>query len=525
MNMLDMLARNLIHQLNPKVFLATGFANLVPVDFNEKFVNGLLYLLSSMIFPTALGYTLPLFMTQAVMEKAMRVKGIMQMHGLKEVHYWVANMLTSFVLFVFIYTAFYVSGRWVFEIGIFSATDSTLMVGLSHQHSLNFLWCWNQIGLAVILQMLVSSPRVSTILGVTVSVTVQFMTIYSSMWLYPAPFTIPVLYHFVPQMAFSRIYFYVSKRCMESRCYAGLHEFDGEARVALRVFQLTAVLYPVLGVLLNYLQFAGWFKLRCPSKARSPRPAEEELDADNMDSLQAARTDCGPSESGLREEESKANIIDDHSSYPVVVKGVSKTYVKRGKPFQALKPTYLVIEKEQVFGLLGPNGAGKTTLLTILTGMIRSESGNAWIGGSNINTELPNVYKSIGVCPQFDIFWEDLTIEEHLIFYLRLKGVDSAKSEMQKVEQVCREVELFDDRRKKAKTLSGGMKRRLSLAVALIGQPDVIFLDEPTTGLDPLNRESFWKIIQRIKKSSSVILTTHLMQEADYLCDRIGTHR
>ena len=157
MNMLDMLARNLIHQLNPKVFLATGFANLVPVDFNEKFVNGLLYLLSSMIFPTALGYTLPLFMTQAVMEKAMRVKGIMQMHGLKEVHYWVANMLTSFVLFVFIYTAFYVSGRWVFEIGIFSATDSMLMVGLSHQHSLNFLWCWNQIGLAVILQMLVSS--------------------------------------------------------------------------------------------------------------------------------------------------------------------------------------------------------------------------------------------------------------------------------------------------------------------------------------------------------------------------------
>lgn len=508
--------------MNPKVFLASGFANLVPMDLNEKFVNGLLYLLSSMIFPTALGYTLPLFMSQAVLEKATRVKVLMQMHGLKETHYWLANMAGSFLLFLIIYANFYVWGRWVFKIAIFTVTDPTLMVVSCHQHLLNVLWGWNQIGLAVILQMLVSSPRLSTILGVTVSVTVQFMTIYSSMSIYLLPFTVPIAYLFVPQMAFSRIYFYISKRCMESRCYAGLQEFEGEALLAFKIFLLTAFLYPALGLLLNNLQFYGYFSLTWPFRA-GRAPVRRNSNPVNLDSLDQMRSEVYEDEPSLSQERDSANEIADIelSRYSVVVRGVCKSYGNRKN--QALKPLHLVIKRGQVFGLLGPNGAGKTTLLNILTGMIRSDSGDAWIGGSNVSTELHNVYKSIGVCPQFDVFWEDLTIEEHLLFYLRLKGIDPKDSEIEKVHKVCKAVELQDVMRKKAKHLSGGMKRRLSLAVALIGEPAVIFLDEPTTGLDPLNREAFWKIIQKVKVMTSVILTTHLMQEADYLCDRIGS--
>ena len=524
MNTLDMLTRNLIHRMNPKVFLATGFANLVPVDFNEKFVNGLLYLLSSMIFPTALGYTLPLFMAQAVQEKSTRVKVLMQMHGLKETHYWLANMAGSFLLFLVIYANFYIWGRWVFKISIFTVTDPTLMVVSHHQHLLNVLWGCNQIGLAIILQMFVSSPRLSTILGVTVSVTVQFMTIYSSMSVYLVPFEVPVVYLFLPQMAFSRIYFYVAKRCMESRCFAGLYEFDGEALLAFRIFLLTAFLYPAIGLLLNNMQFYGCFSLKWPRRV-GRAPAQQKNTPVNLDTFDQISTEANEGEPSLSEEIDNANNIADIelSNYSVVVRGVCKSYGSKKK--QALKPMHLVIERGQVFGLLGPNGAGKTTLLNILTGMIPSDSGDAWIGGSNVSKELHNVYKSIGVCPQFDVFWDDLTIEEHLIFYLRLKGIDSGDSEVLRVDQVCRDVELLQDKRKKAKHLSGGMKRRLSLAVALIGEPAVIFLDEPTTGLDPLNREAFWKIIQSIKQKTSVILTTHLMQEADYLCDRIGTCR
>jgi ABC-type Na+ transport system ATPase subunit NatA len=374
--------------------------------------------------------------------------------------------------------------------------------------------------MAIILQIPVSSPRLSNILGITVSVTVQFIVIYSSMSIYTMPFTVPIYYLFVPQMAFSRIYFYIAKRCMESRCYAGLHEFEGEALLSFKIFLLTAWLYPAIGLLLNYLNFAGYFSLRrlCRSSKRSTPSETEPVD---LDSLHGASSDVSGEKSSLKKERDRADAITEMAKYSVVVRGVSKSY--GNSSYKALKSTHLVIERGQVFGLLGPNGAGKTTLLNILTGMIKSDSGDAWIGGSSVNTELPNVYKSIGVCPQFDVFWDELTIEEHLIFYLRLKGIEPGESEMMRVDQVCSDVELLQDKRKKAKHLSGGMKRRLSLAVALIGEPDVIFLDEPTTGLDPLNREAFWKIIQNIKNRTSVILTTHLMQEADYLCDHIGS--
>lgn len=220
-------------------------------------------------------------------------------------------------------------------------------------------------------------------------------------------------------------------------------------------------------------------------------------------------------------EKDKASKCRDFDEYSIVIDGLSKVYQKAGKPFFALKNTGLCVQKGEVLGLLGPNGAGKTTLISILTGVTKPDSGAAWVGGYNILTELPNVYKNIGVCPQFDLFWEELTIEEHLLFYLRLKGSDLLY-ERENVDKVCKDVELLEHKYKRAKQLSGGMKRRLSLAIATIGDPKAIFLDEPTTGLDPLNREKFWKILERIKPNKSIILTTHLMQEADYLSDRIG---
>lgn len=136
-------------------------------------------------------------------------------------------------------------------------------------------------------------------------------------------------------------------------------------------------------------------------------------------------------------------------------------------------------------------------------------------------SNLQEVYKNIGVCPQFDLLWEELTVEEHLLFYLRLKGC-SAYDEYKKVEDAVSLVKLTEDRYKKVRQLSGGMKRRLSLAIAIVGEPLVVFLDEPTTGLDPKNRIKFWETIEQIKKDKAIILTTHIMEEADVVSDRIG---
>lgn len=127
----------------------------------------------------------------------------------------------------------------------------------------------------------------------------------------------------------------------------------------------------------------------------------------------------------------------------------------------------------------------------------------------------------MGVCPQFDVLWADLTVEEHLLFYSRLKGTDPSK-EKEVALIAMREVYLERFRNFKVKSLSGGMKRRLSVAISLVGNPKIVYLDEPTTGLDPENRRQLWDILGEQKGKKAMILTTHSMEEADVLCNRIG---
>ena len=154
------------------------------------------------------------------------------------------------------------------------------------------------------------------------------------------------------------------------------------------------------------------------------------------------------------------------------------------------------------FGLLGSNGAGKTTLISVLTGLYSPTRGHATICGFDLETALHSIYKVMGICPQFDILWPDLTIEEHLLFYARLKGVPK-QDEKSEVLALIRSVDLLGAHKKgsKAKELSGGMQRRLSLAISLMGSPEVVFLDEPTTGLDPETKRHVWTLLDKIKRN------------------------
>lgn len=144
----------------------------------------------------------------------------------------------------------------------------------------------------------------------------------------------------------------------------------------------------------------------------------------------------------------------------------------------------------------------------MITGVYSPTAGNAWVGGHDILENIAQVHLNIGVCPQFDLLWPDLTVEEHLLFYARLKGVPR-KQEKQKVKQAIAEVYLTEFSKYKTAELSGGMKRRLSVAISLVGEPLIIFLDEPSTGLDPENRRQLWDILGELKGKRSILLTTH----------------
>lgn len=176
---------------------------------------------------------------------------------------------------------------------------------------------------------------------------------------------------------------------------------------------------------------------------------------------------------------------------------------------------------DQITCLLGHNGAGKTTIISMLTGMLEPTSGTALINGYDIRKDMDLARTSIGFCPQHNILFDELTVREHILFYCGLKGLSNTEAEYE-VEKYIKTMDLKGKENAMSSTLSGGMKRKLSVVIALCGKSKVVFLDEPTSGMDPGARRSLWDILLAEKKDRTIILTTHFMDEADVLSDRIA---
>ncbi|KAI4336023.1 hypothetical protein L6164_014601 [Bauhinia variegata] len=227
----------------------------------------------------------------------------------------------------------------------------------------------------------------------------------------------------------------------------------------------------------------------------------------------------------------REGVLD--SDVAVQIRGLAKTYpgawkcgcckCKKITPYTAVKGLWVNFAKDQLFCLLGPNGAGKTTVINCLTGITPVTGGDALVYGYSIksSTGMSNIRKFIGVCPQFDILWDTLSGQEHLQLFASIKGISPTKINTI-TEKSLAEVRLVEAAKVRAGSYSGGMKRRLSVAIALIGDPKLVILDEPTTGMDPITRRHVWDIIENAKQGRAIVLTTHSMEEADILSDRVG---
>jgi len=201
-----------------------------------------------------------------------------------------------------------------------------------------------------------------------------------------------------------------------------------------------------------------------------------------------------------------------------------KEYVVRGsEPVQALRGVSMAVKTGEIYALLGPNGAGKTTLISILTTLLTPTRGQARVAGFDVVTETAAVRRQLGVTFQEIVLDGDLTGRQVLDFHGRLYGLDG-RTRAERITALAELVELQDVLDRKTATYSGGMKRRLELARGLLPAPRVLFLDEPTQGLDPQNRASIWRHIRRLRDEQglTLLLTTHYMEEAAALADRVG---
>ena len=197
--------------------------------------------------------------------------------------------------------------------------------------------------------------------------------------------------------------------------------------------------------------------------------------------------------------------------------------VKRYGDFEAVSHVTFDVKEGEIFGLLGPNGAGKSTLIRMMTTLIPVTSGRAIVAGQNVMKDPDAVRRTIGVIPQALTSDIDLTVEENLSIYAKLYGIPKTERK-RNIDELLEAVDLLKWRGAQTKTLSGGMRRRLEIARGLVHHPRIFFLDEPTTGLDPVSRVAVWEMLDRIRKAHdlTMLITTHYMEEADHLCDRIA---
>ena len=198
----------------------------------------------------------------------------------------------------------------------------------------------------------------------------------------------------------------------------------------------------------------------------------------------------------------------------ITIHNICKSY----KTKKALDNVCLDVEQGELFGLLGVNGAGKTTLIKILCGLTKKSSGSVTIAGLDLDNDVSKIKEIVDVSPQETSIANNLTVRENLEFFAQIYRNNDATF-LQEIINTFRLEEVLHQR---AKTLSGGYKRRLSIAVALVSKPQILFLDEPTLGLDVFARRELWSIIQKLKKTVTVVLTSHYLEEIEKLCDRVA---
>jgi ABC-type multidrug transport system ATPase subunit len=535
---LDMLTRAFAHQLDPTYLpntpevsrlSNTKFGGRMPRSDSFNLIQ-ILHSFGVLLYPIALSLQLPIYIYLLVMERADKLRNHMFAHGMRLLPYYATTFLFNFVMSLLAMAALWIAGAAA-QIELFSLTSPLLLIVFCVG------WALLLVAFAFVLSTMIYSPRAASVIGYVVALFGSLFAVIVAAVMYGhLPFIgnglpMPWYLNLIPQFAMTRALYLMSDRCDRwKECYSRLPGADDELAGVLAALYVTAALYLLLGLALDG-GLARLAQLRV--KRHKPRAVAGGAPArvaspDNVDSAAvAAAITAGDDadDDDVEKRRGSRELMHMHrppaGSTPVLeIDHLSKQYP--GAKKLAVDDLSFAISEQQIFALIGPNGAGKTTLLSMLTGELTPTSGDARVCGHSILKNMRGVQQNIGVCTQFDVLWADLTVEETLLFYARLKGV-ARKHERAHVSRLLRELGLSDARNRKPAQLSGGMRRRLSIGVALSGGSRFVVLDEATTGVDIVSRANIWQIIERAKRHKrSILLTTHAFEEAEKLADLVA---
>ncbi|EFJ52407.1 hypothetical protein VOLCADRAFT_79211 [Volvox carteri f. nagariensis] len=499
--------------------------NMAMPKQSSKLQLDLSSLLGPLFYTWVVQMLLPTFLQLLVYEKEKRLRMMMKMHGLGDGAYWLVTYLWYLMLYIVYMIIFIVFGAGV-GLEVFRRSNMGVQI------IFYFLFGNNMIAMAFMLSSLFSSYRTSTVVaflyvfatGLLGELLFKTFMEDNESWMFFVEW-VPAfaLYRGLWEMSqYAFLGVYQGSRGLD---FARLSDEGCGMRATWGIFVVEWAIFMVLGWYLEQVLSSGTGIRRHPLyflKCCMPR-RKAHGGGGGSDSL---RLTPGERED-VRAERMRVEMLteEEAAAKPIVVRNLRKVYppLDGGKPKVAVRTLTMAIERGECFGLLGPNGAGKSTSINMLTGFLEPSSGSALIEGLDITSQMPKIYSLMGVCPQHDLLWEQLTAEEHLLFYGRLKGLKGAELS-NAVTVALKSVNLFNGGvgQKQARKYSGGMKRRLSVAISFIGNPQVVYLDEPSTGLDPASRRNLWDVVRANKDGRAIILTTHSMEEAEILCDRLG---
>ncbi|XP_060204669.1 ABC transporter A family member 7-like isoform X1 [Lycium barbarum] len=483
-------------------------------------------LLGPLFFTWVVSQLFPVVLIALVYEKQQNLRIMMKMHGLGDGPYWMISY-AYFLLISSIYMLCFVIFGSLVGLKFFLLNDYII------QFVFYFIYVNLQASLAFLVAVFFSNVKAATVIG--------YIMVFANGLLSEFLFQF-----FLQDESFSRGWIIVMELYPGFSLFRGFYEFsqyafkgnylgtDGmrwkdlsdDKNGMKEVLIIMLVQWLMLLVLAYYIdQIASSGKdplVFLWNSRKKPSHSIRKLGSGRQGSkvfVQMEKLDVA------QERERVEQLLESSTNHAIICDNLKKVYPgKDGNPEKiAVRGLSLALPQGECFGMLGPNGAGKTTFINMMIGLIKPSSGTAYAHGMDIRTDMDMIYTNMGVCPQHDLLWETLTGREHLLFYGRLKNLKGADL-TQAVEESLKSVNLFHGgiADKRAGKYSGGMKRRLSVAISLIGDPKVVYMDEPSTGLDPSSRNSLWNVVKRAKQDRAIILTTHSMEEAEHLCDRLG---
>ncbi|XP_068306286.1 ABC transporter A family member 10-like [Pyrus communis] len=509
-----------------------GSSTKMLFEFVKEFPKPLSARTSMLDIPSVIGplfYTwivlllFPVVLRYLVYEKQQNLRIMMKMHGLGDAPYWMISY-AYFLTVSSIYMLFFIAVGSIIGLKFFTINDYSI------QFVFYFIYLNLQIAVAFLVASMFSNVKACTV--------ISYILVFGTGLLADNLFQSIIEDESVSKRVIILIQLYPG-----FSLYRGLYEFaqypiqykkvgmrwgdlsDGSngMREVLIIMVIEWFVVLLVAYCIDQLVSSGkspFVFLQRFRKKKLPSLRRPSMQGQGSSSIQMEKPDvCHEIEMVER------LVVERDTSHAIVCDNLQKVYPGRdGNPDTfAVKGCSLALPRGECFGMLGPNGAGKTSFISMMIGLTKPTSGTGYVHGMDIRTQMNKIYSSMGFCPQHDLLWETLTGREHLLFYGRLKNLKGSAL-MQVVEESLKSVNLFHGGvpDKQAGKYSGGMKRKLSVAISLIGDPKVVYMDEPSTGLDPASRNHLWNVIKSAKQDRAIILTTHSMEEAEVLCDRLG---